>query len=479
MQKTISLGIGLSIAMIHAAAASTFHVATTGDDSAAGTDAAPWRTIQHAADSVAPGDTVMIHAGTYTGFLVQTKATQTAPIAFVGSGAVNIDGAATADQDAVHVDGASWITISGLDISNATRSGVSALDCDHITVSGNHIDNNGKWGVFSGFCEDLVVENNEISNSATQHGIYASNSADNPVIRGNVVTGNAQCGIQINADISQGGDGIITGAIVENNVIRNNGRLGGSGINFDGVVGALIRNNVLDGNHASGISLYQEDGGAPSTGNQVINNTIRMASDARWALNIANDSSGNVARNNILLDPSPNSGAIEVCATCLSGMLSDHNAVVGRFAIDGAVVDLPTWHAQTGNDAASMVAADADLFTDPSTGDLTLRAGSPAIDHGDPQGAPAVDILGTTRPQGAGFDIGAYEYCDGPCAAAGSATGSDGGTAPGTGSGSSVGPDPGGSSGGGCNASGSAAGLPLLGLALLLLRRRARVTLGA
>jgi hypothetical protein len=64
MQKSIWWGAGLSIAMIHAAAASTWHVATTGDDAGAGTADAPWRTIQHAADSVAPGDTVVVHAGT-------------------------------------------------------------------------------------------------------------------------------------------------------------------------------------------------------------------------------------------------------------------------------------------------------------------------------------------------------------------------------------------------------------------------------
>ena len=407
MQKLI---FGLSLALAGTASASTWHVATTGDDTAAGTDSAPWRTIQHAADSVTPGDTVVIHAGTYVGFSVSVQATQAAPVAFVGSGAVMIDGAATSDQDAIAIDGGSWISIQGMSIANATRAGVSALNCDHISVIGNHVDNNGKWGVFSGFCDSFDVENNEISNSGTQHGVYASNSADNPVIRGNVITGNAMCGIHINGDISQGGDGVISNAIVENNVIRNNGRLGGSAINGDGIVNAVIRNNVVDGNHASGISLYQEDGGAPSTGNQVINNTVRMASDARSALNIQNDSSGNVARNNILLDANGNNGAIDICSTCLPGMVSDHNAVVGRFSIDGTVVDLPTWRSQTGNDAASMIASDTDLFTDPTTGDLTLKTGSPAIDHGDPAGAPAVDIVGTLRPQGAGFDIGAYEF---------------------------------------------------------------------
>ena len=290
-------------------------------------------------------------------------------------------------------------------------------------MRGNHVDQNGKWGVFSGFCDDLVVENNELSRSGTQHGVYASNSADRPIIRGNYIWGNAMCGVHINGDISQGGDGVISNAVIENNLIRDNGTLGGSGINGDGIANSVIRNNVLDGNHASGISLYQIDAGAPSTGNLVVNNTIRMAADARWALNIQNGSTGNVARNNILLDANPANGAIDICAACMTNMISDHNAVVGRFSIEGTVVDLAAWRAMTGNDAASFVAADSELFTDVANGDLTLRAGSPAIDEGMADGAPPTDIAGTPRPQGAGFDIGAYEVA--VASGSGSGRGSD------------------------------------------------------
>jgi hypothetical protein len=174
-------------------------------------------------------------------------------------------------------------------------------------------------------------------------------------------------------------------------------------------------------------------------------------------VNIQDGSTGNRLYNNILLHPSPSRGAIDICAGCTSGMLSNANAVVGRFSIDGAMIDLATWRTRTGADAASFVASEAELFNDPAHGDLALRAGSPAIDRGVTDGAPLDDVLGTARPQGTAIDIGAYERCDGACAGSGSGSGS--GSDGGDGSGGSGDPgtgDPGssgaGGGGGGCGA---------------------------
>jgi alpha-N-arabinofuranosidase len=50
------------VVLIHAAG---IHVAITGKDADPGTQAAPLRTIQRAADLAQPGDTVTAHAGVY------------------------------------------------------------------------------------------------------------------------------------------------------------------------------------------------------------------------------------------------------------------------------------------------------------------------------------------------------------------------------------------------------------------------------
>jgi hypothetical protein len=41
---------------------------------------------------------------------------------------------------------------------------------------------------------------------------------------------------------------------------------------------------------------------------------------------------------------------------------------------------------------------------------MALLPGSPAINAGDPADTPSTDQRGVPRPQGAGVDIGAYEY---------------------------------------------------------------------
>ena len=61
-------------------ALSTYYVATSGSDGSAGSSATPWRTLQHAADTVAAGDTVIVRAGNYTGFDMWTDGTAAAPV---------------------------------------------------------------------------------------------------------------------------------------------------------------------------------------------------------------------------------------------------------------------------------------------------------------------------------------------------------------------------------------------------------------
>src|SRR5438132_2543022 len=93
---------------------SSYFVSTTGSDSAAGTSAAPWKTLQHAGDSVSAGDDVTVNAGNYAGFSEYgLKGTSSAHIVFKANGAVNIVSKAV-NQTAVDCG----IELSGFDSSS-------------------------------------------------------------------------------------------------------------------------------------------------------------------------------------------------------------------------------------------------------------------------------------------------------------------------------------------------------------------------
>ena len=411
--KGISSALGaLLISLAAPSFAADRYVATSGNDAADGaTPGTAWATLQKAADTVGPGDTVHVANGNYAGFDIRTVASQAQPITFIASGPnVAITSENPETPDGINVENAAYITIDGFTSSGHTRAGIRAAVSDHITIRNCTCGNNGVWGIFTGFVDDLVIENNETFGSIDEHGIYVSNSGDRPVIRGNHTHDNRANGIHMNGDESQGGDGTISDALVENNTIHGNGVGGGSGINMDGVVSSIVRNNLLYDNHASGISLYRIDGATGSTGNLVINNTIVNASNGRWCVNIS-DSPNNTVVNNILYNYHSFRGVITIDATSRTGFTSNFNSLMNRFSIDGgdSVIDFDAWQGEPeGWDADSFLATPTDHFVN-TTSDFHLLTTSPAIDAGTSTDAPGTDIDGDGRPVGDGFDIGAYE----------------------------------------------------------------------
>ena len=194
------------------AVAETYHVAADGSDGAAGTEAAPWATLQHAADAVGAGDTVIVHPGEYQGFYLETSGDAGAELAFVADGDVRITSDNDTTPDGINVENVSYVRVEGFTVVGATRAGIRAAVCDHVTLRGNRADANGRWGIFTAFCDDLLIEDNECSRSGAEHGIYVSNSGDRPVIRHNVLWGNNANGLHMNGDASEGGDEASPGA---------------------------------------------------------------------------------------------------------------------------------------------------------------------------------------------------------------------------------------------------------------------------
>lgn len=408
--------------------AATYYVGTKGSDNNAGTVQSPWATLQHAVDSIAPGDTILVTAGTYVGCRIGIPGGPSAPktIEAAPGAAVLIDapGPGNKHDSIIEVENFSltmsdWI-IAGFEVANSPKYGIDVRVTDRITVENNHVHNSVQTGIFTAFSDYVVIQNNETDHN-NEHGIYQSNSSVYPTIRGNNSHDNASAGIHMNGDDTQTKPngkttGLVQYATVENNIIWNNGTAGGSGINCDGVDDSLIANNLLYNNHASGISLYAIDGTHGSSNNMVYNNTIVMAPNSRFVINIPNDGGGkkapvgNVIKNNILYTPDAGHGSVLIAKASVAGFQSDYNVVVNLFSTnnDSTTIKLAKWQSH-GYDVHSIVATPAELFVNPGANNYQLKAGSPAIDKGATLSAVPADILGIKRPQGAGYDIGCYE----------------------------------------------------------------------
>ena len=425
------------------ATADTFYVGTGGTNGGPGSTNQPWATLQHAANQVEAGDTIVVRPGNYAGFDLRTRGTENAPITFLAEPGAVIDRVNPVTNDGINIEQASHVIIDGFILLSPhadTRAGIRIVgDGDiepnnfsrHVTVRNNTIHDWGKWGVLTGFVDDVVIERNITTGAVDEHGVYVSNSGDRPIVRYNHIYNNHANGIHLNGDIHTGDtdypnvDGVITGARVEGNIIHGNGAGGGWGINGDGVVDAVIVNNLLYDNHASGISLYRIDGGAPSTNGLIANNTIVNASNARWVINLRNGATGATIFNNILFNLHSSRGSISAEEGSSVGLISDFNLLEPQFILDGAFRNsLTAWQSDTGQDLNSRsltLGQMHDLFTDFAANDFTLVSGSAAQDFGAAglingyfRPAPTADLIERLRPHGLGYDAGAFEIIPEP-----------------------------------------------------------------
>jgi hypothetical protein len=403
------------------ATTSTFYVnGLSGNDNNVGSQTHPWKTINHAAEKITPGSIVLISKGTYhikENIYINKGGTSSNPTIFKGVKGTIIDASALkglkhSQRDAILIENSAYITLDNIEIFKSYRAGIRVSNSNHVTLRNIKSHNNGKWGIFSDFSNYLHIEKCNCYNSLKEHGIYLSNSGDYPIVRGNLIHDNYQCGLHINGDKSMGGDGIISYALIERNKIYNNGKGGGSGINCDGVIKSIIRNNLLFQNHASGISLYKIDGRYPSNDNQIYLNTVIVASDGRWALNLKNNSSKNVVYNNILLTRHPYHGSISTDS--INGLRSDYNILTSNrqtITIDdeNSFLTFKQWKNYF-RDIHSQQSTLIEVFQDPSHHNYNLKPKSPAIDRANKIYVTYQDILGRKRPKNHVYDIGAYEY---------------------------------------------------------------------
>lgn len=418
---TVPLALALLFAGPRLAVAETYHVAPGGDDGADGSAGSPWETLQHAADRVAAGDEVVVADGEYAGFQLETSGTEAARIVFRAEG----DGASITEDgptgDGIRLERVGYVTIEGFRIVGSTERGIAHRGATPdepvhgLVIRGNRVVDSGGEGMYLSEVADSLVEGNTIEGAGASgadrtHGIYLANAgSDGTTIRGNHIFGSGTAGIHFNGDLSIGGDGVISGLVIEGNVIHDNGQ---NGLNMDGVQDSVVRNNLIYGNASNGIRAYAIDAAEGPRGLVIVNNTILVPEDGGWCVRITEDLGDNVVWNSSLLSDAWG-GSIGIASDTM-GFASSHNAVVDRFTPDrdDTILDLAGWQA-LGYDDGSFLATAAELFADPAAADYRLSPTSPAIDRGlaDYRGvsAPPTDLLGLARPAGAAIDLGAYE----------------------------------------------------------------------
>jgi parallel beta-helix repeat protein len=360
--------------------ATTYYLTTSGNDANPGSAELPLRTVREAISRLKPGDTLLVGAGTFSESVsgaIPSGTSWTAPVTLRALDPTHRPilkpGAGTARV--LNFAGEQYIVVDGfvLDGANVDFDVVKVTDGDrvsaahHIRIINSELKNAPNQCVLTtngaNFNEFVDNDIHDCGVDDFRHGIYIS--TDNNLIRGNLVYRNAGWGVHI-YDGTDGGGSAAHDNLVWGNIVHDNARVGnrGNGIILSSGARNIAANNVVYANNG-GISVDYH-----AVDSQVVQNTI--LNNSNFGVYIG-DSIGAVIENNIIYRNSFRSGG--------RATLTNHNLV--------------------GTDP---------LFVAESTGDFHLSGRSPAVDAGTTIVTVPTDADGTKRPQGAAFDIGAYEY---------------------------------------------------------------------
>ncbi|MDB5855703.1 MAG: uncharacterized protein JWR22_3744 [Herminiimonas sp.] len=213
----------------------TYYVSTSGNDASAGSQSAPWRTIQKAANTLVAGDTAVLLDGTYEEGSINFTHSGTAakPITFRAQNKWQAILGSTSGCNPGFSISASYITVKDIRFSTSARN----VECGIYTSTNvairawNSVDaspSNPTTGNV-GFVADGIkvdggparsegVKSNQdftiIQNSESGNALEIFNSK-NSIIRNNVVTGQDIAGVSI---LAKGG---VRSAQIYNNVVHN------------------------------------------------------------------------------------------------------------------------------------------------------------------------------------------------------------------------------------------------------------------
>lgn len=395
-----------------------FFVATTGSDANAGSFSAPWATVRHAKNTAQAGDTIYLMNGVNETSLDASSATLAVaksgssglPIAIIAyPGASATIGSATGQQYGIRTTGASnyWL-LAGINL----RGGFSALtvaSSSNWRVIANDISCPNGSG--SGACAEFSSDTNI---SMYRNRIHDSGSTTSTNIRS-----------YQSVQFDSGSNGVDFGW----NEIANTRSC--RALQFSSGTTALfnlkVRNNVIHDSRCDGISFATID---PVQGAvRAYNNIIYRAGtgpapggvEGTYAcINVGGSGSATVQiAGNTLYDcgrrANGDSGAVSASVpVTLTDNIVDSISGEPYTAPNSLLLNFSGTHnlffGHGATPAFSTASVNADpKFVDVTTNNFQVQLGSPAIDTGTNDGISR-DIIQTPRPQGAAYDIGAYEF---------------------------------------------------------------------
>ncbi len=299
-----------------------YYVAPTGDDNNDGSKLTPWRTIQKAANTLAPGETVYVRTGVYTEAITVSVSGSAAEgyITFANypSEVPILDGSAltvpNANNGMFLIVNRSYLIITGFEIRNYSTSVQNRIPvginirgtAHHIQLKNNHIhhietnapiDSNLLGADAHGIAvygtdnaqsiNHILIENNELHDLklGSSEGVVLNGNVEIFTITNNIIRDSDNIGLDFigfegtasNVAVDQARNGIVKNNIIYNIDTLNNPSYGGErsagGIYVDGGTNIIIDGNQVYSSNI-GIEIASEHKGRATSYVTVRNNIL-------------------------------------------------------------------------------------------------------------------------------------------------------------------------------------------------------------
>ncbi|GEM_PF-1937324 len=417
----------------HSVLSADYYTAQNGADTNIGSETAPFRTIQKGASVIQPGDTLYIKEGVYNERVIPLQ-----------SGTANNTIIITAYlNDRVIVDG-SGIPLNWSAIIDVTLK-------SNIIIDGLYVYNSSNWGIGGEGAGNIIIRNCYTSNTYSS-GICAWNSSNIRITDNEVVLacndGDEECiTVAITADF-----------IISNNTVHDSGpgNNGGEGIDVkDGSHnGTVCGNHVYNipnrlgiyadawDKHTYNIEIFNntvhhtQNGFVTATENGGLLDTIKLYNNiaysnqefgyilAGWGITNASHAMRNIyVVNNTFAGNGKNTwgGGIWLFNTAATNIVICNNICSENkysqicmesnpvsYSLEYNLIDTfqGNWSEVRGENYIEGSAG----FINSAALNYHLTSNSIAISRGRTAHAPISDFDGVMRPQGSGYDIGAFEY---------------------------------------------------------------------